>query len=101
MSQQDYWEELSREFLHSKYLYLSKPAKMRKSERLNKPEHYLVSLSKNQTVKKTAIVYCKTIYIQLVCSYCGSCKVRSYCPCNPGKTISAACFAVLVCLLEI
>ena len=97
ISQQDFWQEPSREFLYSKHLCLSKPAKMRKSKRLNRPQHWLVSLSKNRTVKKTAMVYCKTTYIQFICSYGGSC---TYCPCSPGKIICAACFAFHVCLLE-
>lgn len=100
MSQQDFRKELSREFLHNKYLCLPKPTKMRKSKRLNDPDHCLVSLPKNRTFKKTTLVYCKTTYIQLVCSFCGSCKVRTYCPCSPGKIICTACFADHVRLLE-
>ena len=50
--------------------------------------------------KKSKLVHSKTVYIQLVCSYNGDCKIRSSCPCTPGKVICASCFVDHIRLLE-
>ena len=68
-SQQILRKELSREFLHNEYLYQLKPLKMYKSKRLDKAKHSFVVLPKNRTFKKAAMVYYRTAYILLVCSY--------------------------------
>lgn len=99
-SQQEFRKKLSKEFLNNGYLFQSKPPGMRKSRRVNRPDHCLVSLPKNRTFRKTSVVFCKTAYIQLVCSYCGACKIRTYCPCTPGKVICTSCFADHIRLLE-
>ena len=92
-SKQDFRKELSKEFLYKKYINQEKPSNNRKSKRLNKAEHCLVSLPKNRTFRKSTLVFCKTAYIQLLCSGCGSCKIRTYCPCSPGNVICSSCFA--------
>ena len=99
-SQQEFRKQLSRELLQNKYQLQYRSQRTRKSRRINQPDHCLLSLPKNRTFRKTSIVYCKTAYIQLVCSGCGNHRIRTYCPCSPGKVICTSCFADHIPLLE-
>ena len=100
MSQQEFRKLFSRALLHNKHLCQYEPSGKRKSNRISQPDHCLVSLPKNRTFRKSSIVFTKTAYIQLVCSGCGQCRIRTYCPCTPGKVICSSCFADHVRLLE-
>ena len=101
ISQQDFRKKLAKEMIHNRYISQGEEKSQRKSARLNLPEHRLISLPKNRMFKKTSIVYCKTDYIQLVCSGCSQKRVRTYCPCSPGRIICNSCFADHIRLQEI
>ena len=101
LSQQEFRKQFAKELIHNKYISQGEERSVRKSARLSLPEHRLVSLPKNRTFKKTTIVFCKTAYIQLVCSGCSQKRVRTYCPCSPGRIICSSCFADHVRLVEI
>ena len=55
-------------------------------------QHGMVSLPPNSTFKKERLIYCKTAYIQLVCSCYRKKRVRTYCKCTPGVMRCKLCF---------
>ena len=100
MTQQEFRKLFLRELLYNKHLCQPVPSGKRKSKRIGQPVHCLVSLPTSRTFRKTSIVFIRTAYIQLVCSGCGQCRIRTYCPCTPVKVICSSCFADHVRLLE-
>ena len=63
----------------------------RTSPRVLNFEHLLLSLGLYKTFHGTALMKCKTQYIQLKCLRCPSHR-RTYCSCTPGTMLCQKCF---------
>ena len=98
-SQQEFRKQLSRELLQNKYQLQSWSQRTRKSRRMNQKTIACFHCPKIICSEKP-LVYCKTAYIQLVCSGYGKCRIMTYCPCSPGKVIFTSCFVDYIRLLE-
>lgn len=90
-SQQSFRKQLCKELINNPYLATDDTGARRTSPRKAPTEHKLVSLPKNRTFKNGQLKYCKTEYIQLVCS-CGKKRVRQYCECSPGVMLCGDCW---------
>ena len=93
VSQQEFRKSFAREMINN--IYYERENKRgngrRTSPREKVREHRLVPLGPYKTFDGSALVNCKTRYIQLKCTRCPN-RIRTFCVCTPGVMLCQECW---------